>query len=224
LKSNANKPRETNAKAGVKFMHAASIIAVVGVLSLIFFSQLSPPVSVDIEDMAGYTEPSFYTDPSLNSSGNDFRLDEYFQGRVAEGNRETYTQARECLAQAIYFEARSEPVNGWIAVADVVLNRARDARYPGSVCGVVFQGSYRKHRCQFSFACDGQPDNPYNSGLWMKAQRLAAYKLMNYAKGPMLLQATHYHADYVTPYWTSSMVKLEKIGRHIFYTDRVSQN
>lgn len=209
---------EANVKQGVDYMRFASLITVVGVLGLIFFNLLLPRSPSNIQDTAEYFQSS------MDDNAPSFRLDGYFQGTITDGYRETYAQARQCLAQAIYFEARSEPINGWIAVADVVLNRARDARYPGSVCGVVFQGSYRKHRCQFSFACDGQSDKAYNADLWIKAQRMAAYKLMYYANAPKLLSATHYHADYVKPYWTTSMVKLDKIGRHIFYSDRMSRN
>ncbi len=133
--------------------------------------------------------------------------------------RETSEDARKCLAQAIYFEARSEPPEGWVAVADVVINRARDPRYPASICGVVFQGEYRKNRCQFSFACDGRSDRAYNRELWEKAVRLADYKLSNISPFPTLTDATHYHADYVTPYWSEKLERVSKIGRHIFYVD-----
>jgi spore germination cell wall hydrolase CwlJ-like protein len=147
-------------------------------------------------------------------------MDRLFTGPVAfKGSGETYDQARQCLAQAIYFEARSEPAEGWVAVADVVLNRARDPRFPASICGVVFQGEYRRHKCQFSFACDGVSDTAYNQRLWEKALRLASYKLATLSEEPSLTEATHYHADYVDPYWSSNMTRLAKIGRHIFYTD-----
>jgi spore germination cell wall hydrolase CwlJ-like protein len=132
---------------------------------------------------------------------------------------ETSEDARKCLAQAIYFEARSEPPEGWVAVADVVINRARNPRYPASICGVVFQGEYRRNRCQFSFACDGRSDRAYNRALWEKALRLADYKLSNISPFPTLTEATHYHADYVTPYWSEKLERVSKIGRHIFYVD-----
>jgi hypothetical protein len=147
-------------------------------------------------------------------------MERLFSGPGAlRGHGETYEEARQCLAQAIYFEARSEPAEGWVAVADVVLNRARDPRFPASICGVVFQGEYRRHKCQFSFACDGVSDTAYNQRLWEKALRLSSYKLATLSEEPSLTEATHYHADYVAPYWSSEMVRLAKIGRHIFYTD-----
>jgi len=131
---------------------------------------------------------------------------------------------KRCLAQAIYFEARSEPLSGWKAVADVVINRVNDRRYPSTVCGVVFQGEYRRHKCQFSFACDGKSDRPKNRILWQQAQRVAAYKLMRRHMKPSTLPATHYHADYVNPYWNRNMMRLAKIGRHIFYNDLARTN
>lgn len=148
-------------------------------------------------------------------------MERLFSGpQYSVGQPETLEASRRCLAQAIYFEARSEPPEGWVAVADVVLNRARDPRFPASICGVVFQGEYRRNRCQFSFACDGRSDNPYDRLAWEKAMRLATYKLATLSDEPSLTSATHYHADYVAPYWSNQMERLAKIGRHIFYTDR----
>ncbi len=159
-------------------------------------------------------------DFTIETLGATDTMERLFSGPAAFKDRgETYEEARQCLAQAIYFEARSEPAEGWVAVADVVLNRARDPRFPASICGVVFQGEYRRHKCQFSFACDGVSDTAYNQRMWEKALRLASYKLATLSDKPSLTEATHYHADYVDPYWSSEMTRLAKIGRHIFYTD-----
>jgi spore germination cell wall hydrolase CwlJ-like protein len=149
------------------------------------------------------------------------RGESLFRGAKPVNQAETLAEAQRCLAQAIYFEARSEPMAGWEAVADVVINRALSPTYPGSICGVVFQGQYRRHKCQFSFACDGLSDRPKHRVLWRKALRMAGNKLVNVRAGPATARATHYHADYVDPYWNRSMVKLAKIGRHIFYNDRL---
>lgn len=137
---------------------------------------------------------------------------------------ESFEEARQCLAQAIYFEARSEPEPGWEAVADVVINRVRDKRYPQTICRVVFQGEYRRHSCQFSFACDGLSDRAKNAVLWERALEIAGDKLIARRVPADMAHATHYHADYVKPYWTEKMVRLTKIGRHIFYTDRRNVN
>jgi spore germination cell wall hydrolase CwlJ-like protein len=123
-----------------------------------------------------------------------------------------------CLAQAVYFEARSEPVDGQIAVAQVVLNRVANPRYPDTVCGVVFQGERRRHRCQFSFACDGRSDAPHNARAWQQAQRVARLvrdRLIDDLAG----QATHYHAVYVRPAWASRLQQTARLGRHVFYRE-----
>ena len=150
------------------------------------------------------------------------RVESLLRGTRVNAKQETLFESQRCLAQAIYFEARSEPLSGWAAVADVVINRALDARYPATICGVVFQGEYRRHKCQFSFACDGLSDEAQNQRLWQRAMRLAGNKLIDFRAHPSTARATHYHADYVDPYWNQSMVRLTKIGRHIFYADRVS--
>ena len=144
------------------------------------------------------------------------------QSKLSES--ESFAEARQCLAQAIYFEARSEPEPGWEAVADVVINRVRDKRYPQTICRVVFQGEYRRHSCQFSFACDGLSDRAKNAMLWNRALEIAEEKLIARRVPADTAQATHYHADYVKPYWSEKMVRLTKIGRHIFYTDQRNAN
>ena len=74
-----------------------------------------------------------------------------------------------CLATAIYFEARGESYRGQVAVAQVVLNRVKDHRYPDTICGVVFQNQSRRNSCQFSFACDGIPETINDSKSWAQA-------------------------------------------------------
>lgn len=123
-----------------------------------------------------------------------------------------------CLAQAVYFEARSEPLEGQLAVAQVVLNRVQDRRYPSTVCEVVFQNEHRRHRCQFSFACDGRSDTPYDKRAWDIAQRLG-YIASTGQWQDLSGRATHYHADYVRPYWNAKMQRTAEYGRHSFYRD-----
>lgn len=121
-----------------------------------------------------------------------------------------------CLAQAIYFEARGEPFEGRMAVAQVVVNRVRDQRYPNDICTVVFQNEQRRHRCQFSFACDGRSDRPRNTAAWSSALRLA--RLVNDGHLRDLTgQATHYHAIHVAPPWAEKLTRTVTIGRHRFY-------
>src|SRR5436305_42680 len=82
-------------------------------------------------------------------------------------------KAEKCLANAVYFEARSEPVRGQIAVAQVVMNRAFSGYYPNDVCGVVYQNAHRHLACQFTFACDGIPDIVNDEESWERAKRIA---------------------------------------------------
>jgi spore germination cell wall hydrolase CwlJ-like protein len=125
----------------------------------------------------------------------------------------------KCLADAIYFEARGEPEQGRIAVAQVVLNRLKNPAYPKTICGVVYQNKNKRHRCQFSFACDGIRDRITNKAAWAEAQALAK-RVLDDEKTLYISDvgaSTHYHATYVKPRWARKMTKKEKIGRHIFY-------
>lgn len=134
----------------------------------------------------------------------------------------SYANELRCLTEAIYYEARSEKVTGRFAVAEVVLNRVRDDRYPNSVCGVVYQGPMDGKRrahglgCQFSFTCDGSLKGRVSIEDWRYSRELA--KLVMYGMGTELTSdATHYHADYVDPYWAPTLERTVRIGRHIFY-------
>lgn len=124
-----------------------------------------------------------------------------------------------CLARAVYFEARSESDLGQLAVAKVILNRVKDPEYPNSICGVVYQGSGRRNSCQFSFACDGLPDDVKSASSWAHAKRIAQKAIAGDARVAAIATATNYHADYVKPKWAKSMKRLIKIGRHVFYED-----
>lgn len=129
---------------------------------------------------------------------------------VARGGSEA-----ECLAQAVYYEARGESPEGQAAVAQVVLNRTRDARYPKSVCGVVFQGAGHPG-CQFSFACEGSAQAAsHNEAAWTRA-RAVAENAMSGGLATSVGGATHYHTDQVSPRWDVTLSKIAKIGRHIF--------
>ncbi len=129
-----------------------------------------------------------------------------------EGGDEQHT----CLAQAVYFEARSEPLAGQMAVAKVILNRVADSRYPDTICGVVFQNQKWVDRCQFSFACDGLPDQPREKAAWAMSERVASLVQRHWVPD-RIDNATHYHADYVAPGWADNLVKTATVGRHIFY-------
>lgn len=122
-----------------------------------------------------------------------------------------------CLAQAVFFEAGFEPVEGQRAVAQVVLNRVRDANFPASICGVVYQGWERKTGCQFSFVCDGSlTRRPPTMQQWAAAWDVAVWAVTGHV-ATAVGTATHYHTDYVDPYWAPTLVEVSKIGQHIFY-------
>jgi len=125
-------------------------------------------------------------------------------------------RALRCLTQAIYYEAALEPVAGQQAVAQVVLNRVRDLNYPASICGVVFQGAERTTGCQFSFTCDGSLARSPVSWAWDRAEAVARAALAGHV-ADSVGTATHYHADYVRPWWAPSLTKVNQIGAHIFY-------
>lgn len=130
----------------------------------------------------------------------------------------------KCLAEAVYFEARSEPLSGQIAVAQVVMNRVRHQNYPNNVCGVVYQNKHWRNRCQFSFACDGIPEHIREPKAWETAQKVAGSVLLGKASVPGLSNSTHYHATYVRPKWAGRMKRAKKIGLHIFYNLRPGQS
>lgn len=128
-----------------------------------------------------------------------------------------------CLAQNIYFEARSSSLEDQAAVADVVINRSLDRRYPNSICGVVRQGrkdengNMIRNQCQFSWYCDGKTDRPADPDAWEQAM-LVAWGMLERGRFRGITEgATHYHADYVNPRWASDLSLVGTIGRHIFY-------
>jgi spore germination cell wall hydrolase CwlJ-like protein len=124
---------------------------------------------------------------------------------------------QRCLAEAVYFEARGEPLNGQVAVAQVVLNRVRNPAYPDTICKVVYQNRHLRNRCQFSFACDGIRDRTAETRLWAQAQKIARETVSGQRYLESVGASTHYHATYVNPRWARHMKRLEKIGQHIFY-------
>ena len=128
-----------------------------------------------------------------------------------------------CMALNIYYEARGSSLADRAGVADVVLNRVKDNRYPDTICEVVKQGlqdangNMRRNKCQFSWYCDGRADTPQNEDLWVDAQTLAWNVVENGKYRGLTEGATHYHATYVNPRWASTLQLVGRIGAHIFY-------
>jgi len=130
-------------------------------------------------------------------------------------------KAEKCLADAVYFEARGEPLRGQEAVAQVVMNRVFSGFYPDNVCGVVYQNANRHLACQFTFACEGKDlsriDEP---DMWAQAKRIAKDMLDGKTWLADVGHATHYHAYWVHPSWVHEMKKMFKLGVHTFYRPR----
>lgn len=124
--------------------------------------------------------------------------------------------AIDCLTAAVYYEAAQESETGKRSVAQVVLNRARHPAFPNSICGVIYQGSERRTGCQFTFTCDGSLARKPSRAGWESARRVALAALSGHVEAGVGM-ATHYHADYVVPYWAASLAKIAKVDRHIFY-------
>lgn len=124
-------------------------------------------------------------------------------------------RAVDCLAAATWYEAGDDAV-GQQAVAQVVLNRLRHPAFPKSVCGVVFQGQERSTGCQFTFTCDGAMRRTPSAAAWIRAQEIARRALAGfvYAK---VGHSTHYHTDWVVPYWSASLDKVAEVHSHLFF-------
>ncbi len=147
-----------------------------------------------------------------------------FVGKAMGSDENGY---RFCLAQNIYFEAGNQPFSGKLAVANVTINRTLDTQFPNNICGVVYQSkrwytSFKtgeqvpvKGLCQFSWFCDGKPDEVLDSTTWLESIRVADLALdsgMDITDG-----ALYYHADYIHPYWADHLERLVTIENHIFY-------
>jgi hypothetical protein len=124
-----------------------------------------------------------------------------------------------CLAEAVYYEARGESRKGQVAVAQVVQNRVLSRHYPDSICNVVYQGAERRTGCQFSFTCDGSMDRQPVGEAWDRATEVAKY-VMTQTPRSVVGRSTHYHTDYVNPVWNKTLKRPVKVGSHIFFTER----
>jgi hypothetical protein len=129
---------------------------------------------------------------------------------------------RNCLAQAIYHEARGEPKEGQMAVANVIINRAMSKKYPTTICGVVYQNASKgKFKCQFTFACDGKSDNGTERAAWNRALNLADEAFAEFQRGkrPGVIpnSVLYYHTTAVNPNWSEKFRQVAAIGSHLFY-------
>ena len=121
-----------------------------------------------------------------------------------------------CLSEALYFEARGETVRGMFGVAEVILNRVDDPRYPNSVCGVINQGTGAKFRCQFTYTCDGRPEHMNDARAETLVGKVARI-MLDGAPRTLTGGATHYHTKAVRPKWSKVFPRTTTIGYHHFY-------
>ena len=130
-----------------------------------------------------------------------------------------------CLSEALYFEARGESVKGQFAVAEVIMNRVDDRRYPDTVCSVINQGTGRKYACQFTYTCDGRSEIITEKATYVRLRKIAKLMLSDMPK-PLTKGATHYHTKAVRPKWSRVFPRTATIGVHHFYREpsRVSRN
>jgi spore germination cell wall hydrolase CwlJ-like protein len=135
---------------------------------------------------------------------------------LAGGVAVNATRDRDCLADAVYYEARGETPAGQAAIAQVVLNRVRHPAFPKSVCGVVFQGADTGYDCQFSFACNGAMHRPKDGAAWARAEQIAARALAGVVM-PQVGEATHFHVAGVQPGWGPRLMRVAQVGLHVFY-------
>jgi len=186
----------------------------------------APPDSTPIEIAAVPVSFPEFTAPSSRELTKDkgittIRREELEKPNYAELVAPEHLGREErCLAEAVYFEARSEPEAGQAAVAQVVMNRVKSGLYPSSICGVVYQNRNRYLGCQFTFACEGKSLRVTEPDAWARATRVA----MNVLKGDTYLAnvggALNYHANYVRPSWARYLQRTSTIGHHIFYKPR----
>ncbi len=138
-------------------------------------------------------------------------------------DQDNLSREKRCLAEAVYFEARSEPEAGQAAVAQVVLNRVSSGLYPNNVCGVVYQNRHHYKGCQFSFACEGKSLRVTERDAWATASRIANEVMDGHTYITDVGRSTHYHANYVKPRWARSLTKMDVIGHHVFYQLKAGQ-
>ncbi|MEH6521074.1 cell wall hydrolase [Sulfitobacter sp.] len=126
----------------------------------------------------------------------------------------------KCLAEALYFEARGETVKGQFAVAEVIRNRVKSGRFPGSYCGVINQGTGRKYQCQFTYTCDGRPEVVSEPAAYARVAKVARATIDG--KSPNITDgATFYHTTAVRPSWSRKFTNTARFGVHLFYRSGV---
>lgn len=129
---------------------------------------------------------------------------------------EARAEEHKCLAEAVYYEARSETRSGQLAVADVVKNRVKSKHFPNTICEVVYEGAERPFACQFSFACDGSMEDAPRDPAWQRSLDIAQLSLTSFVSD-ITENSTHYHTIEIEPVWAATLEQKATIGFHKFY-------
>lgn len=135
--------------------------------------------------------------------------------------RPQYFDELQCLAEAIYFEARGEKRVGQQAVAEVIINRVKSDKFPDKICEVVMQGGSDRHRCQFSYNCDGLPESISEKDAYAEVRTLA-FRVMQGEIKPVTGGATYFHTTWANPRWARTFEKTAEIGSHVFYHEQIN--
>lgn len=197
------------ASADLSFNPAEALDALVGA-ERATFETLSPDRLTKITAFA----PKASLVPPVKPAAPAVTPDEVWLSRqpdVTDGGK-----AWQCLTEALYFEARGETHYGIFAVAEVIMNRVDSPRFPNTVCGVVQQGTGKKHQCQFSFTCDGRPETVTELGAYARMGKVAK-AMLDGAPRPLTGGATFYHTTGVNPRWAARLSQTAQIGVHRFY-------
>lgn len=172
---------------------------------------------MDVDRMRVITSaPSVSQRPTARGENRAVPVVSYTRSWVAEQPAATGGADWRCLSEALYFEARGESVKGQFAVAEVILNRVKSAKFPGSVCSVVNQGTGKLHRCQFSYTCDGHPENIKEPAAYRNVGKIAR-ALLDGAPRNLTVGATYYHNHTVRPRWSRVFTRTASIDGHYFY-------
>ena len=174
-----------------------------------------------VSAIASFTSPSPAPKPTIDPDMLAAYIESGYQ--TTEQRLDHANAERDCLAQAIYHEARGESAAGQLAVANVIVNRARSGKFPSTLCGVIYQNADKgRYRCQFTFACDGRDDTPGERRAWIRSAELAKDVYLEFATGDAVGavpgSALYYHTTAVRPSWANTYNAVAKIGSHIFYS------
>ena len=207
----------------MRFFLAFLFAIFAGVPTLGFADTAEALMKVERQGLKGLSRQKLQeliTEPGTEHSGLAFTSAWLDSQPTAQGDR-----SWRCLSEALYFEARGETVKGQFAVAEVILNRVKSARFPDSVCGVINQGTGKRYQCQFTYTCDGHAEHIGEPRAFERVAKVARAALDG--KAPALTKgATHYHTTAVRPAWARVYTQTALIGVHIFYrhTFRTASN